>query len=198
MDGQQYAEQTRSYFDNLAPVWDDICNHDERKLRLICGLAAPAPGNRLLDIGCGTGVMIGPLLATEPAELLALDLSPRMIERAAQKYQNERLRLLVRDFFTLEESGFDLAMFYSVYPHFTHKERLVEQTARCLAQGGRFMVAHSESKELINGRHSGETAENLSQPLEAAEQEASLWREYFHIDTLIDTERLYVISGLRT
>jgi len=197
MNEQEYVEKMQQYFDELAPAWDSICKHDEGKLRLICRLAAPAPGNRLLDIGCGAGVMIGPLLATDPAELLALDLSPCMIEQAAQKYRDVRLRLLAGDFFALKESGFDLALLYSVYPHFPNKKNLARQTAHCLKSGGRFMVAHSESRAIINSRHQSGAAARLSQPLKAAEEEAKTWREYFNIDTLIDTEQLYVISGRR-
>jgi demethylmenaquinone methyltransferase/2-methoxy-6-polyprenyl-1,4-benzoquinol methylase len=197
MDEQQYAVQTQQYFDDLAPQWDNICKHDADKLSLISALAAPAPGSRLLDIGCGTGIMIGPLLATNPRELLALDLSPRMIEQAAKKYRDARLRLLAGDFFALEESGFDFALLYSAYPHFPHKNKLARQAARCLVSGGRFMVAHSESRDVINSRHQGGAAALLSQPLKAAQEEAESWREHFRIDILIDTEQLYVISGLR-
>ena len=197
MDELILTQQTRAYFDNLAPTWDEITNHNADKLRLITELAAPAAGSNLLDIGCGTGVMIGPLLATAPAKLLALDLSPRMIEQAAQKYRDPRLRLLNEDFFALKENGFDLALFYSVYPHFLNKEHLIRQTSRCLVPGGRFMVAHSESKETINNRHRGTAAQMLSQPLREVEQEAKMWRKYFQIDILIDTRQLYVFSGLR-
>ncbi|MCL1906063.1 MAG: methyltransferase domain-containing protein [Clostridiales bacterium] len=196
MDKREYTAKTREYFDALAPTWDDISIHNESKLRLITGLASFEPGDRLLDIGCGTGVMIGPLLAKEPRELTALDLSPCMIELAAQKYRDARLRLLNKDFFALKETGFDLALFYSVYPHFPDKEELARHTARCLVRGGRFMVAHSESKDIINSRHKGGAAA-LSEPLRAAETEAKTWREYFDIDILIDTKQLYIVSGLR-
>jgi len=196
VDEQQYLAQTRQYFDDLAPSWDNTCRHDESKLHLIIGLASPATDSRLLDIGCGTGVMIAPLLATEPRELVAVDLAPRMIEIAAQKYRDPRLRLIGGDFFALEESGFDLTLLYSVYPHFPHKRQLALKTAQCLKEGGRFLVAHSESRAIINSRHQGSAAQ-LSQPLQEAKEEAAAWQEYFHIDMLIDTERLYVISGLR-
>jgi demethylmenaquinone methyltransferase/2-methoxy-6-polyprenyl-1,4-benzoquinol methylase len=197
MNEQEYMENMRQYFDELAPVWDDICHHDESKLRLICHLASPTPGSRLLDIGCGAGVMIEPLLATDPGELLALDISPRMIDQAAQKYRDARLRLLARDFFALDESGFDFALFYSAYPHFSHKKELARQTAHCLKSNGRFMIAHSESRAIINNRHQSSAVAQLSQPLKAAAEEAETWRLYFTVDMLIDTERLYIISGRR-
>ncbi|MCL1976285.1 MAG: class I SAM-dependent methyltransferase [Firmicutes bacterium] len=196
MDERQYTEQTIEYFDNLASIWDSISIHDEKQLRLLIALAAIKPGSRILDIGCGCGVMIGPLLETNPQELLAMDISPRMIEQAKLKYQDARLRLLNEDFYNLKENNFDFALAYSVYPHFPHKKRLAQQTASCLAQGGRFMVAHSESREKINSRHQNNAVAHLSQPLKEAKAETIYWQEYFNIDILIDTQQLYVISGL--
>ena len=197
MDEQQFAALTRQYFDDLAPKWDDICRHDKDKLSLIIGLTAPPPDSRALDVGCGAGVMIGPLLTTKPRELLALDISPCMIEQAKRKFSDPCLRLLCEDFFAMEESGFDFAMFYSVYPHFPAKERLARHTARCLNKGGRFVVAHSENRAKINNRHQSGLAAQLSLPLQAAGEEAKKWLAYFNIDILIDTEQLYMISGLR-
>ncbi|MCL2496280.1 MAG: class I SAM-dependent methyltransferase [Clostridiales bacterium] len=197
MDEKKYLQQTRQFFDDLAPNWDSITYHDARKLKLIVDICGPAPGGRLLDIGCGTGVMIGELLEREPRELVAVDISPRMIEQAAQKHHDARLKLVAGDFFTLEESGFDMALLYSVYPHFPHKYRLAHRLAEMLRQGGRFMVAHSEARDTINSRHQGGLAESLSQPLEPAWQEARIWQKYFFIDILADTEQFYLLSGTR-
>jgi len=195
MDEKQYLQQTRQFFDDLAPGWDSRVYHDARKLKLIVDICGLAPGGRLLDIGCGTGVMIGELLEREPRELVAVDISPRMIEQAAKKYRDARLKLVTGDLFDLEEIGFDLALLYSVYPHFPHKEKLAHRLAQLLRQGGRFMIAHSESRDIINNRHQGGMTERLSQPLEPVLQEAQIWQKYFDIDILADTEQLYLLSG---
>ena len=197
MNAQQYAKQTRQYFDNLAPIWDSICQHDKNKLQLLIDLAAPAPDSRMLDIGCGAGVMIEQLLSANPRELLSLDISPLMIEQAKRKYCDPRLRLISKDFFDLEEEGFDLAILYSVYPHFPLKKQLVRHTAHCLVNGGRFMVAHSENRQIINTRHQNGMVAQLSLPLKEAKEEAKIWQTCFEIDILIDTPQLYVISGWR-
>ena len=197
MPKPDYTAQMRQYFDEKAANWDNICHHDTAKLHIIISLAAPALCSRLLDIGCGTGIMIKPLLAVNPRELLAVDLAPLMIEQSALKHNDTRLRLLAIDFFDLAENGFDLAMLYSVYPHFPEKEKLVQQTAKCLKNNGRFMIAHSESRHTINKRHQDTQTAQLSQSLKPAAEEAKMWQKSFDIDILVDTDQLYIISGLR-
>lgn len=48
---------------------------------LLARLSQQPRGQRLLDLGCGTGSHL-PLLATHAAELLAVDLAPNMVARA--------------------------------------------------------------------------------------------------------------------
>jgi len=64
-------------------------------------------GNRLLDVGCGTGLSFLPML-DRGWEVTACDLSPEMIEVARAKL-GERARLLVADMRELPDLGrFDL------------------------------------------------------------------------------------------
>ena len=67
--------------------------------------------------------------------------------------------------------------------------------ARCLAPHGRFLVAHSESRAAINGRHHSPPVQAVSTTLRPAAQEAPVWEPFFALDTLIDTPELYVLSG---
>ncbi|PWM36616.1 MAG: hypothetical protein DBX66_06485 [Clostridiales bacterium] len=59
------------------------------------------------------------------------------------------------------------------------------------------MIAHSESKETINARHSGGKVEELSERLLPAKEEAKKLAPYFTVDILADTSGFYLISGLR-
>src|SRR5215472_15701174 len=48
-------------------------------------LLAPQPGERVLDLGCGTGHLTAQIAAAG-AEVVGLDLSPAMIDQARQAY----------------------------------------------------------------------------------------------------------------
>lgn len=57
-------------------------------------LAEKAPkGGTVLDAGCGTGLRIPQILeATDPKEVAALDISPKMLEIAERRRPDERVR----------------------------------------------------------------------------------------------------------
>lgn len=187
---------TMEYFNSLAERWDGICHHDPHKISAIVTLAGVKPGDRVLDIACGTGIMTAPLLARNPREVLGVDFAQKMIEKATEKFQDTRIRFAASDFFDLSDKGFDVAVLYSGYPHFTEKDRLAAHMAALLKQGGRFVIAHSESREAINRHHSG-SAKSVSQTLRSAHEEALYFEPFFAIDILVDTQDIYVISGIK-
>ena len=120
-----------------------------------------------------------------------------MIALAQQKYQDPRVVFKAEDVLALPEDDFDLAIIYSAYPHFPDKPALVAQTARLLKPGGRFLVAHSESRRTINARHHTLPNPNLSSTLQPARQEASVWSSLFEIDLLGDNNDIYFFSGTK-
>ena len=187
-------KQVRDYFDERASQWDAVCSHDRHKLAAVVTLARVTPGARVLDIACGTGVLFEELLSREPAYVLGVDLSPNMIAAARQKHRDPRLQTLAADLFDVDETGFDTAIIYSAYPHFPDKHRLAQKVRAMLAPGGRFLIAHSESRQTINGRHNG-SASPISMPLRPARVEAAAWEPLFQIDMVADTPDLYFISG---
>ena len=46
-----------SFFDSLADRWDELCTHDADKINTILEQTTLHKGLRILDIGCGTGVL---------------------------------------------------------------------------------------------------------------------------------------------
>ncbi|HWM63661.1 MAG TPA: class I SAM-dependent methyltransferase [Solirubrobacterales bacterium] len=106
--GSQWAEQA---YEAIAPVYDDFTAHHDYELWLgnllpeLCrhGLS----GNRLLDVGCGTGKSFLPMLE-RGWEVTACDISPSMLELARAKV-GDAARLSVQDMRELPVFGkFDL------------------------------------------------------------------------------------------
>ena len=48
----------REFFNRMAPQWDEQVRHDACKLSRIVTALSLQPGERVLDIGTGTGVML--------------------------------------------------------------------------------------------------------------------------------------------
>ena len=87
--GDQRAAKVHDLFSRIAPRYDLINDlqsfglHRHWKRRVI-QLARPQPGQRALDLCCGTGDL-ALRLARRGAQVVGLDFSERMLERAAKR-----------------------------------------------------------------------------------------------------------------
>ncbi len=196
-EAENKTQETRAFFDRCADTWDARCRHDPRKIAAIVTLAGVKPGCHVADLACGTGALFREILSRGPEFLLGVDLSEKMIAKARSKCSDPRLRLLASDVFDISVGGFDCLLLYSAYPHFPDKKRLAAQMASMLKTGGRFLVAHSESRAAINGCHRGEQISPISWKLHSAREEAENFSGLFAIDMLADTEDIYFFSGTK-
>lgn len=194
---QNTNEEMKRFFDCCASTWDEESDVSREKLAAVVTLAGVRSGVRVADIACGTGILFEEMLSRGPGEILGIDLSDRMIARAREKFSDPRLRLAVSDVFGVRETGFDIAMIFSAYPHFPEKRRLAEHVSSLLRPGGRFMVAHCESREEVNGHHVGERVSRLSSRLRPVREEAEEFAPFFSIDMLADTDAFYLFSGIK-
>ena len=60
-----------AFFDRLAPTWDEDLVRNEEVIRIILDNAQIAPGKRVLDVACGTGVLIPDYLRRDVASVRA-------------------------------------------------------------------------------------------------------------------------------
>ena len=90
--GRLAAPEVRSMFDRIAPVYDLMncvmtAGLDQRWRRETVK-AVVRPGDRVLDACCGTGDLAVAALKAGAGEVVGLDFSPRMLERARAKHQS--------------------------------------------------------------------------------------------------------------
>ncbi|WP_394831030.1 methyltransferase domain-containing protein [Pendulispora rubella] len=99
---------------------------------------AAKPGERVLDVGCGTGDHVA-LLSARGVAALGVDASPEMIERARAKYPEADLR--VADVRSLGfEREFDAVVSNAVL-HWVHEaDAAAHSIAAALKAGGRFVA----------------------------------------------------------
>lgn len=184
-----------AYFDHIAPQWDTLAPHDDRKIRCLVTLGI-TPGARILDVGCGTGILTPVLLETNPSYLLGIDLSPGMIQQAKQKYGNLPVEFLTGDVMDLNQAdSFDCAMLYDTFPQFENRGSLIRQMNYLLAPKGRLMICSGFNRHVVNAPYKGGAA--VSIPLPAAKTLASTLDKYFEVDTVIDSPSLYAVSGTK-
>ena len=101
-------------------------------------LLAPSCGERILDVGCGTGHLAA-RIAERGADVLGIDVSPSMVERARGNYP--RLRFEVLDVLEMRlRSEFD-AVFSNATLHWvTRPEEAAARVFDALKPGGRLVA----------------------------------------------------------
>jgi len=138
------AESVRSMFDRIAPFYD-LMNRvmtaglDQRWRRLTVR-AVVQPGNRVLDACCGTGDLAVAARAAGAGEVVGLDFSERMLERARRKepaIEWARGDLLELPF---PDGSFDAATVGFGVRNLDDLERGLGELRRVLGPGGRVAI----------------------------------------------------------
>ena len=153
-------------------------------LALTC---VPAP-RRILDVGCGTGYLLGRLAARAPqAEVLAgIDAAPAMIRVATGAAADDRLHFAVGTAERLPwpAASFDLVVSTTSFDHWADQQAGLAQCARVLAPGGCLVLADLFSvllaPTLLTGRRGkARTKRRAAQLLEAAGLHSPQWHRLY-------------------
>ena len=108
--------------------------------RFVTEFLRPAPGMKLLDIGCGTGSLLEAL--PEGVEYFGFDLNSAYIAAARTRYGNRGQFVHARVGEEMPDaSSFDLVVAKGILHHLADDDahRLLATAARCLRAGGAFV-----------------------------------------------------------
>lgn len=186
------------FFDRCAPGWDSGMIKSDAIIGAILDNALVGPGQDVLDVACGTGVMFPYYLERQVASVTGIDISPEMAKIATEKFADQpRVNVLCADVEETEfDKKFDRIVVYNAFPHFPDPKKLIRVLAGLLKEGGRLTIAHGMSREAIDGHHSGE-ASPISVGLMEAESLKRLFAPYFQVEVVIDSPRMYQVSGVK-
>ena len=101
-------------------------------------LLMPQPGERILDLGCGTGHLTAQIAAAG-AEVIGIDKSAAMLEEARKQYPDLRFEQADATDFAFD-APFDAIFSNAVLHWVLDAERAVACIARALKPGGRFVA----------------------------------------------------------
>lgn len=117
-------------------------------------LLKPAAGERILDLGCGTGHLAAKI-AESGAQVTGIDSSPEMIREAQENYPASEFHIADARDFSFEEP-FD-AVFSNAALHWIKEaERVVKCIGKALKPGGRFVAefgGKGNVENLVNAFH---------------------------------------------
>ncbi len=100
------------------------------EINLLMGLLSPEKGQRILDIGCGTGISLEPFLG-KGLNLTGIDSSPDMLARASKKFEN---RVVLQKGFAedlpFDDNSFDAAFFFTSLEFMDRPAKAIEEACR--------------------------------------------------------------------
>ncbi|HYH04750.1 MAG TPA: class I SAM-dependent methyltransferase [Bacillota bacterium] len=170
MSNKVLDQSRASYFDELADKWDLGRKPPTTQVKSFIARLNIQTGDTVLDIGTGTGLLIPYIFEYNPAKVVAIDLSVRMLQKLTEKFGNRFKPKLVTHCsdvhnWDLQDQFAEVAICNGVYPHFHDEQLALSQIFRVLRPGGVLAINHFNSKDFINLVHAGINHELICQDL---------------------------------
>jgi ubiquinone/menaquinone biosynthesis C-methylase UbiE len=199
----------KQFFNDHAEMWRDMWYKDhstgrydkhEKDFERLFSLLPLKPGDHVLDVGCGTGVLVPFILERiqENGILYELDYAAPMIAANRTLHQAEGIRFIVADAENapLDNDSCDVVICFSCFPHFHEKDKALSALSRILKPGGVFAVSHFDSSEGINRHHGSCHAVMHDRLPDEAVMRALLQAAGLGINLFIDEPGFYcIIAG---
>jgi len=151
---------TKEYFDKAASTWDEkfLTPSLFSFLENLVPQFSLKAGQKVLDVGTGTGVLIPYLIkAVGPSgSVTAIDSSEKMVQTCNRKHSHiKNVSIKVGN---IEEDAFqpetyDAVVCFGVFPHLENKEKALRNINNTLKPGGKLVIAHALSSEELKAHH---------------------------------------------
>lgn len=190
-------QEIAAFFDSAAPSWDAEMIRSDEVIGAILDDAGVAAGKDILDVACGTGVLIPDYLARGVESVTGVDISREMVRIAREKFaQNPRVTILCADAEAMDAlRQYDCIVIYNAFPHFPDPQRLLRSLIPLLREDGTLTVAHGMSRAQID-RHHEHGASRVSRGLMHEKVLAALFELHgLRVTACVSDARRYQVSG---
>jgi len=147
----------QSTFDRFASTFDDVLSALDYRAPGLCGAlvadlaGAPRGALDVLDAGCGTG-LCAPILAPYARALDGVDLSPKMLERAAARGGYRHLETAeLTAWLAAHPASYDLVVSADTLCYFGALDDVTAAAANALRAGGHLVFTLEENPDPADG-----------------------------------------------
>jgi ubiquinone/menaquinone biosynthesis C-methylase UbiE len=124
--------------------WRGRLHHEIADRTANLAVAAVAAPDRVLDVGCGTGYLLGVLASRYPdaQQLAGVDAAPQMISAASAFTDDDRLTFSVglAEDLRYPDAMFDLIVSTTSFDHWSDQQAGLTECARVLRPGGQLVL----------------------------------------------------------
>ena len=106
-------------------------------------------GERVLDVGTGTGILIPYIMKHRPSEIHACDFAENMLRRVKERFPRVITHLCdVRDL-ALPDDSLDVAFINACFSNIMDKSKTLDNLYRLLGPKGRLVISHPLGRDFI-------------------------------------------------
>lgn len=186
-DVQAFHDRALSYEHGWrGRMHSDICNRT-----LDVAIAVKGSPNHVLDVGCGTGLLLRNLahrLGDNAEELIGVDAAEAMVATAMELADDSRIRfsLARAEQLPFPDGHFDLVVSTTSFDHWSDQGQGLRECARVLANDGRLVLTDLFSPWLFptllfSHRGRARTRRRARPLLEAAGFRTVVWRQAYQL-----------------
>ena len=184
-----------NFFDSLADKWDDDMIRNDAVIDKILEVSRFQKGVSVLDIACGTGVLIPDYIKRSITDITGVDISPNMLKIAKEKFPHVDFICCDAETYNFERT-FDRIMIYNAFPHFPNQDKLIKHLSSFLNEGGVLTIAHGMSLKQIDAIHEN-SAKNVSLKLPSSKELSHIIEKYLEPIECFDDEYMYIVSAIK-
>ncbi len=131
------TETKDGYYDSIAAGYDELHKEEqEKKLRSVKQFIKPKKTDRLLDVGCGTGV------STQfDCVCYGIDPSEELLKIAGRKFPDKTFMLGSAEKLPFEAAYFDYIISLTAAQNFTNLEKAVSEINRVAKPGCKIAIS---------------------------------------------------------
>ena len=184
--------EIKEFFEKAALNWHN--KDDISLIKRILKESGIKKGDKVLDVGCGKGIITPFIQEITNVSVKAIDISENMISGAKVNYPNSNSLIFeCHDFYEYNDDiKYDYLIFYNAYPHFLDRFALSNKAKEILSENGKLVIAHGMSREALFKHHAGLNSE-ISRVIGTPIEESRAFFDHFDLEKWVDNETYYLM-----
>ncbi|MBO7085799.1 MAG: class I SAM-dependent methyltransferase [Bacilli bacterium] len=184
--------EIKEFFEKAALNWHN--KDDISLIKRILKEAGIKKGDKVLDVGCGKGIITPFIYEITQVPVKAIDISENIIKGARELHPNSiGLEFECYDFYEYnDDHKYDFIIIYNAYPHFLDRNALSKKVNSLLKENGKLVIAHGMSRAALIAHH-GCLSNHISRVLCAPTEEFKAYLDHFDLQKWVDNDEYYLM-----